>query len=140
VSGPNDDLLLAYLDTLFTKRIHSTFADDYKFTAANIWLLDFVNRTENMSSIKEELLDAGLDITFTCPSCGDVIEAEVQDTCFDWTNDSLSDGISSVITDIGCPHCDREYGVEVVAKPGEKDVNVLRHPHTEVKFRDNTFD
>ncbi len=34
VSGPNDDLLLAYLDTQFTKRIHSTFADDYKFTAA----------------------------------------------------------------------------------------------------------
>ncbi len=93
-----------------------------------------------MSSIKDEFLDAGLDITFTCPSCGDVIEAEVQDTCFDWTNDSPSDGISSVITDIGCPHCEREYGVEVVAKPGEKEVNVLRHPHIEVRFRDNTFD
>ncbi|WP_373413675.1 RES family NAD+ phosphorylase [Ensifer aridi] len=34
VHGPNDDILLAYLDTQFTKRIHSTFADDYKFTAA----------------------------------------------------------------------------------------------------------
>ncbi|MBY5707427.1 RES family NAD+ phosphorylase [Rhizobium leguminosarum] len=34
ISGPNDDILLTYLDTQFTKRIHSTFADDYKFTAA----------------------------------------------------------------------------------------------------------
>ncbi|WP_339540326.1 RES domain-containing protein [Pseudomonas sp. RA_5y_Pfl1_P24] len=33
-SGPNDDLLLAYLDTQFTRRIHASFADDYKFTAA----------------------------------------------------------------------------------------------------------
>lgn len=32
--GPNDDLVLTYLDTQFTKRIHSTFADDYKFTSA----------------------------------------------------------------------------------------------------------
>lgn len=34
LSGPNDDLLLTYLDTQFTRRIHSSFADDYKFTAA----------------------------------------------------------------------------------------------------------
>lgn len=34
VYGPNDDMILAYLDTQFTKRIHSTFSDDYKFTAA----------------------------------------------------------------------------------------------------------
>ncbi len=34
VYGPNDDMVLAYLDTQFTKRIHSTFSDDYKFTAA----------------------------------------------------------------------------------------------------------
>ncbi|MEJ8664507.1 MULTISPECIES: RES domain-containing protein [Pseudomonas] len=33
-SGPNDDLLLTYLDTQFTRRIHASFADDYKFTAA----------------------------------------------------------------------------------------------------------
>lgn len=33
-SGPNDDLLLAYLDTQFTRRVHASFADDYKFTAA----------------------------------------------------------------------------------------------------------
>lgn len=34
IHGPNDDIILAYFDTLFTKRIHSTFSDDYKFTAA----------------------------------------------------------------------------------------------------------
>ncbi|NTB99093.1 RES family NAD+ phosphorylase [Agrobacterium tumefaciens] len=34
IEGPNDDILLAYLDTQFTKRIHTTFADDYKFTSA----------------------------------------------------------------------------------------------------------
>jgi hypothetical protein len=34
IHGPNDDMILTYLDTQFTKRIHSTFADDYKFTAA----------------------------------------------------------------------------------------------------------
>jgi len=34
LSGPNDDLLFTYLDTQFTKRIHASFADDYKFTAA----------------------------------------------------------------------------------------------------------
>jgi hypothetical protein len=32
--GANDDLILTYLDTIFTKRIHSTFSDDYKFTSA----------------------------------------------------------------------------------------------------------
>ena len=34
LSGPNDDLLLAFLDTQFTRRIHENFANDYKFTAA----------------------------------------------------------------------------------------------------------
>lgn len=34
IHGPNDDIILTYLDTLFTKRIYETFADDYKFTAA----------------------------------------------------------------------------------------------------------
>ncbi|MCR6658713.1 MAG: hypothetical protein NVV72_04975 [Asticcacaulis sp.] len=34
ISGPNDDIILTYLDTQFTKRIHSTFANDYKFTSA----------------------------------------------------------------------------------------------------------
>lgn len=34
IHGPNDDLLLTYLDTQFTRRIHETFSDDYKFTSA----------------------------------------------------------------------------------------------------------
>ncbi|MBE9197488.1 RES family NAD+ phosphorylase, partial [Synechocystis sp. LEGE 06083] len=34
IHGPNQDIILAHLDTMFTKRIHSTFGDDYKFTAA----------------------------------------------------------------------------------------------------------
>ncbi|MQB43035.1 RES family NAD+ phosphorylase [Rhizobium sp. ICMP 5592] len=34
LSGDNDDLIITYLDTQFTRRIHETFADDYKFTAA----------------------------------------------------------------------------------------------------------
>ena len=32
--GPNDDLVLTHIDTLFTRRIDSAFSDDYKFTAA----------------------------------------------------------------------------------------------------------
>ena len=34
IHGPNDDLVMTYLDTQFTKRIHPTFSDDYKFTSA----------------------------------------------------------------------------------------------------------
>lgn len=32
--GPHDDLILTHFDTLFTKRIHSDFSDDYKFTSS----------------------------------------------------------------------------------------------------------
>lgn len=32
--GPHEDLLLTYFDTQFTRRIHESFADDYKVTAA----------------------------------------------------------------------------------------------------------
>jgi hypothetical protein len=34
VHGPNDDLLITHFDTLFTKRVHFDFSDDYKFTSA----------------------------------------------------------------------------------------------------------
>jgi hypothetical protein len=34
MQGPNNEIVQTYLDTQFTRRIHATFADDYKFTAA----------------------------------------------------------------------------------------------------------
>ena len=34
IHGPHDDLIITHFDTLFTKRIHSDFSDDYKFTSS----------------------------------------------------------------------------------------------------------
>lgn len=53
-SGPNDDLLLAYLDTQFTRRIHASFADDYKFTAAIAQFLTCNFRKEDEHTIRDD--------------------------------------------------------------------------------------
>lgn len=54
VHGPSDDIILTYLDTQFTKRIHSTFADDYKFTAAIAQQLTTGFQTDESHDIRED--------------------------------------------------------------------------------------
>jgi len=49
--GPNDDVLLAYFDTQFTRKIHADFADDYKFTAAAAQFLTTKFRAETERKI-----------------------------------------------------------------------------------------
>lgn len=52
--GPNDDLLLTYLDTQFTRRIHASFTDDYKFTAAIAQFLTCNFRKNDEHAVRDD--------------------------------------------------------------------------------------
>jgi len=94
-----------------------------------------------MSLIKEFYSDsAGLRIRLHCPKCDEPIDNEVEDASFDWTNDRMSDGIDSAESTIACLNCSEEYEVQVVAKPGEKEVKIAKHPDVTISYHDDTFD
>ncbi|AEG09301.1 hypothetical protein [Sinorhizobium meliloti] len=94
-----------------------------------------------MSQIKQYLNQQnGLRIRFHCPQCGASVDDEVEDASFDWTNDRMSDGIATTYNTVACPECSMLYEVQVVAKPGEKDVIIDGHPNIVIIFHDDTFD
>ncbi|WP_318855002.1 hypothetical protein [Sinorhizobium meliloti] len=94
-----------------------------------------------MTPIPERFLQpASFQIQFDCPKCGEPVEDEIDDVAFDWTADRMSDGIGTVASKVYCQECGAEHDVEVIAKPGEKQVVLVKHPETVIRFHDDTFD
>ncbi|WP_457587243.1 hypothetical protein [Ensifer canadensis] len=93
-----------------------------------------------MSSITEFYWqNSGLKISFDCQKCGDPIDDDIEDAAYDWSTERMSDGIGTANSRVICTNCDEEYDVEVVAKPGEKEVLIANYPGIIVRFHDDTF-
>lgn len=91
-----------------------------------------------MGNAKGQMDDGGILVRFDCPTpdCDGIIEDHVEGAVFDISAESAGDGIDSSRTPVVCSKCEKEYVVEVVARPGDTTFAVEGHPDVLVTVLD----
>lgn len=80
------------------------------------------------------LNQAGLEISFHCVSCEEMVSDEIEDAIFDWTQEGVSGGENQAESSVIC-NCGKEYLVRVTTGPSTKEVRIPAYPWLRVNYR-----
>lgn len=79
------------------------------------------------------MADYAADIEFKCPDCEELVEATVQVSPPNWTEDKAIDRIVQEEITLDCPNCAAEFDAEVTNCDNQVEISLTEYPETEVR-------